>query len=96
MIANKIYTHEEMREERIHTADNCKRFIPFRKKLIKRCSLIYEVTPFPFLKYFPISPWLTASEVLEFLNPSMFKKFLEFGISVIEKDKVTLNPSLIK
>ena len=38
----------------------------------------------------------TASEILEFLNPSMFKKFLEFGISVIEKDKVTLNPSLIK
>lgn len=38
----------------------------------------------------------TASEVLEFLNPSMFKKFQEFGISVIEKDKVTLNPSLIK
>lgn len=38
----------------------------------------------------------TASEVLEFFNPSMFKKFLEFSISVIEKDKVTLNPSLIK
>ena len=35
-------------------------------------------------------------ELMEFLNPNLFKKFLDFGIVKINKDKVTLKPYLLK
>ncbi len=35
-------------------------------------------------------------EYLEFLNPLLFKKFYDFGVTKIDKDKVILKPYLIK
>ncbi len=35
-------------------------------------------------------------ELMEFLNPRLFKKFLDFGITKIDKDKVILKPFLLK
>ena len=35
-------------------------------------------------------------ELMEFLNPPLFKKFLDFGIVKIDKDKVILKPYLLK
>lgn len=35
-------------------------------------------------------------ELMEFLNPKLFKKFLDFGITKVEKDDVILKPYLLK
>ena len=35
-------------------------------------------------------------ELMEFLNPKLFKKFLDFGITKIDKDDVILKPYLLK
>jgi len=35
-------------------------------------------------------------EYLEFLNPLLNKKFYDFGVTKIDKDKVILKPYLIK
>ena len=35
-------------------------------------------------------------ELMEFLNPKLFKKFFDFGIAKIDKDKVILKPYLLK
>ena len=35
-------------------------------------------------------------ELMEFLNPPLFKKFLDFGIESIPRDEVILKPSLLK
>lgn len=35
-------------------------------------------------------------ELMEFLNPQLFKKFLEFGLFKVDSDKVVLKPYLLK
>lgn len=38
----------------------------------------------------------TSFELLNFLNPKLAQKFIDFGIIEIEKDKVILKPYLLK
>ena len=38
----------------------------------------------------------TPFELLEFLNPELYRKFLDFGLTVIDKDSVNLTPSVLK
>ena len=35
-------------------------------------------------------------EMMEFLNPDLYKKFMEFGIKKIENDDIILKPYLLK
>ena len=35
-------------------------------------------------------------EMMEFLNPNLYKKFMEFGINKIENDEIILKPYLLK
>ena len=38
----------------------------------------------------------TPLEIMKFMNPELFKRFIEHGIKEIEKDKVILKPYLLK
>ena len=38
----------------------------------------------------------TPLEIMKFMNPELFKRFIEHGIEEIEKDKVILKPYLLK
>lgn len=38
----------------------------------------------------------SPTELMNFLNSILFKKFKNFGITKIESDEVTLRPSLLK
>ena len=38
----------------------------------------------------------SAFEVLEFFNPTLFEKFISFGLSVIPKNDILLKPILLK
>lgn len=38
----------------------------------------------------------SSIELMEFMNPELFKKFQNFGIQMIEKDKINLKPSLLR
>lgn len=35
-------------------------------------------------------------EMMEFLNPELYKRFIEYGIKKIERDKIVLKPYLLK
>ena len=35
-------------------------------------------------------------EMMEFLSPDLYKKFIEFGIKKIETDEIILKPYLLK
>ena len=35
-------------------------------------------------------------EMMEFLNPELYKKFIEYGIKKIERDQIILKPYLLK
>lgn len=35
-------------------------------------------------------------ELIQFLNPELFKKFIDFGLAKIDKDKIILKPYLLK
>lgn len=35
-------------------------------------------------------------EVMEFMNPTLYQKFKEFGIKKINKDNIVLKPYLLK
>ena len=35
-------------------------------------------------------------EMMEFLNPDLYKRFIEFGIKKIENDEIILKPYLLK
>lgn len=35
-------------------------------------------------------------EMMEFLNPELYKRFVEYGIKKIERDKIVLKPYLLK
>ncbi len=38
----------------------------------------------------------SSLEMMEFISPDLYKKFIEFGIKKIENDEIILKPYLLK